>query len=37
MTEGGELNRNDPWRLFAASGALPQNSSVSDIEAENNG
>jgi hypothetical protein len=35
MTEGSELNRNDPWRLFAASGALPQNSSESDITAEN--
>jgi hypothetical protein len=35
MTEGGELNRNDPWRSFAASGALPQNSSASDIAAEN--
>jgi hypothetical protein len=35
MTEGGELNRNDPGRLFAASRALPQNSSASDIAADN--
>jgi hypothetical protein len=37
MTEGGELDDNDPWRLLVAFGALPQNTSAYDIEGENNG